>query len=69
VIADGGECDEAYTGGELVSDLPCYLEAESGLADPAGTRERQETYVRMQQSLAHLLHFSLATDERSELRE
>jgi hypothetical protein len=66
-VANGGECNEAYTVLESVQALPCYLKAQPSLADSAGTRERQQTYVGMQQPLAHLLQFSLATDERSEL--
>jgi hypothetical protein len=67
-VADGGERNEAHTFRELVEDMPCYFEAQPSLADAAGARKCQETYIRTQELLPHFLYFLVSTNERSERR-
>ena len=67
-VANRGQRDEAYPVLELGRDSICYLEAKSGLADPAWTRERQQAHVRAQQPLLRLRQHPLASDKRGGLR-
>ena len=62
-VGDGGELNVDDAVGELVGDLVRQRESQASLADPAGTRDREQAYVLAVEELAQGCQLLPAADQ------
>src|SRR5207245_1070391 len=67
-IANGSQWDKADAVGIVIEQLSRYLEPQARFADTTGTREGQQTHLRVSQECVYCRHFLLASNSRGGLR-